>query len=186
MHTLRKSRAWVILLAAVCAVLLPPAMRAQQVPEYQLKAAFLFNFLQFVEWPADAFAAADSPVVLGVLGDDPFGEPLDLLVQDAAVNGRRIVIRRYQRSDEIEVCHLLFVNLRNSARLKAVIAALNGRAILTVGDAEGFLEQGGMIQFVMQDNRIRLRINLDAATSAHLTLSSKLLRPAQIVTTAGP
>src|ERR1044071_4339823 len=109
MHTLRKSRAWVILFAALCALLLPPAMPAQQVAEYQLKAAFLFNFLQFVEWPADAFASADSPIVLGVLGEDPFGELLDQLVQDAAVSGRRIVVRRYQRSDEIDVCHLLFI-----------------------------------------------------------------------------
>jgi hypothetical protein len=184
MHTLRKSWAWLILFAAL-SLLLPTQMRAQQVGEYELKAAFLFNFLQFVEWPAGAYAAADSPIVLGVLGDDPFGEPLDQLVEGAAVNGRPIVVRRYERSEEIDVCHLLFVNLRNAGRLKAVLGSLNGRSILTVGDAGDFLEQGGMIQFVMQDNRIRLRINLDAATAAHLTLSSKLLRPAQIVTTAG-
>jgi len=183
MHTLRKCRAWSILLAALW-VLMPATMSAQQVAEYELKAAFLFNFLQFVEWPADSFAAADSPIVLGVLGADPFGQSLDQLAQDAAVNGRRIVVRRYERSEDIDVCHLLFVSLGNAGRLKAVIAALNGRAILTVGDADGFLEQGGMIQFVTQDNRIRLRINLDVAKAARLTLSSKLLRPAQIVTTA--
>ena len=185
MHSPSKCKAWLILLAAWC-VLLPASMRAQQAGEYELKAAFLFNFLQFAEWPADAFATAESPIVLGVFGEDPFGRSLDQLVQDAAVNGRRIEVRRYQRAEEIEVCHLLFVNLRNMTRLKAVLAALQGRSILTVGDADGFLEQGGIIQFVMQDERIRLRINLDAATSAHVTLSSKLLRPAQIVTTAGP
>jgi hypothetical protein len=165
-------------------MLLPAPMRAQQVSEYELKAAFLFNFLQFVEWPADSFAAPDSPIVVGVLGEDPFGQPLDQLVQDAAVNGRRIRVRRYEGTEDIDVCHLLFVNVRNAARTKAAIASLNGRAILTVGDADGFLEQGGMIQFVTQDNRIRLRINLNVATAARLTLSSKLLRPAQIVSTA--
>jgi YfiR/HmsC-like len=184
MQTLRKCRAWPILFAALW-VLLPTPMRAQQVGEYDLKAAFLFNFLQFAEWPADSFAAADSPMVLGVLGEDPFGRLLDQLVQDAAVNGRQITVRRYARTEDIDVCHLLFVNLRNAGRLKAVLAGLNGRATLTVGDADGFLEQGGMIQFVTQDSRIRLRINPDVASAARLTLSSKLLRPAQIISTVG-
>jgi hypothetical protein len=184
MHSLRKLLTWPMLCAALWLLLLPAQVPSQQVQEYDLKAVFLLNFLQFAEWPAESFAAADSPIVLGVLGDDPFGKALDTLVENAVVKGRRIVVRRYQSSDEIDVCHLLFVNVPNAVRLKAVLASLNGRATLTVGDVDGFLEQGGMIQFVMQENRIRLRINPDAATAARVTLSSKLLRPALIMTTA--
>lgn len=187
MHTLRKCRVWHLLLATLCAVIwtvLPAPLRAEPIEEYKIKAAFLFNFLQFVEWPADSFTAADSPIVLGVLGEDPFGKPLDELVREAEVNGRPIVVRRYERTEDVDVCHLLFVNVRGADRVRAVIDALNGRAVLTVGDTDGFLEQGGMIQFVTQDNRIRLRINLDSATAARLKLSSKLLRPAQVITTA--
>jgi hypothetical protein len=173
---------WPLLIAALW---LPLSLLAQQVTEYDVKAVFLFNFAQFTEWPPEAFAGAESPIVIGVLGKDPFGTVLDQLVSEAPVKGRRIVVRRYERVEELDVCHLLFINVRNAARLGAVISALNRRATLTVGDVEPFLEQGGMIQFVTQDKRIKLRINLDAATAAGLTLSSKVLRPAQIITSAG-
>jgi hypothetical protein len=182
MHRLRKRRVWPILFAALC-WLLPAASFAQPaIKEYDLKAAFLYNFAQFVDWPAEVFAAPDSPIVIGVLGEDPFGATLDELVSESPIKGRRIVVQRYQRIEDVDICHLLFVNLRNATRLKAVIGALDNRATLTVGDGDGFLEQGGMIQFVTRDNHINLRINLRAATAAGLTLSSKLLRPAQIVT----
>lgn len=165
--------------------LLLPALPRAQVTEYQLKAVFLFNFVQFVEWPAESFAAGDSPIVVGVLGTDPFGALLDELENEAPVKGRSIVVRRFARVEEVDVCHLLFVNINDPERLQTVLAALKNRATLTVGDAAAFLDKGGMIQFVSQDERIRLRINLDAATAAGLTLSSKLLRPAQVITTAG-
>jgi hypothetical protein len=184
MHRLRKHRAWPPLFAALW-LLLPLSLRAQQLPEYDVKAAFLFNFAQFVEWPPESFASAESPIVIGVLGEDPFGPALDQLISQEPVNGRRTVVRRFERVEDVDVCHLLFINVRNPARLAAAIGALNKRATLTVGDAEPFLDQGGMIQFVTQNNRIKLRINLDVATAAGLTLSSKLLRPAQIITTAG-
>ena len=186
MHRPRQRRVWPTLLAALW-LLLPVALLAQPaaIKEYDLKAAFLYNFAQFVDWPPEAFAAADSPIVIGVLGEDPFGATLDELVSESPINGRRIVVRRYARVEEIDICHLLFVNVRNAARLKAAIGALNNRATLTVGDGDVFLDQGGMIQFVTRDNRINLRINLQAAMAAGLTLSSKLLRPAQIVTSSG-
>jgi YfiR/HmsC-like len=177
-------RCWVWALFAVL-LLLSFGIRAQQAAGYDVKAVFLFNFAQFVEWPAESFASPDSPIVIGVLGEDPFGSVLDQRVSEAPVKGRRIVVRRHERVEDLDMCHLLFINVRNAARLRVVISSLNQRATLTVGDAESFLEQGGMIQFFTQDNRIKLRINLDAATAAGLTLSSKLLRLAQIITTAG-
>jgi uncharacterized protein DUF4154 len=150
-------------------------------PEYQLKAVFLFNFAQFVEWPASAFAGPDTPLVIGVLGEDPFGSYLDETVRAETVNGRPLEVRRYRGVAEIGTCHILFVNRRGEDRLQGVIDSLRGRSILTVSDAEGFGSRGGMIRFVTDRNRIRLRINLEAAQAADLTLSSKLLRPAHIV-----
>jgi hypothetical protein len=150
-------------------------------PEYQLKAVFLFNFAQFVEWPATAFPGPDTPLVIGVLGKDPFGSYLDETVRGETVNGRPLVVRRYRGVEEIGACHILFVSRQEEGRLQGVLDSLRGRSILTVSDAERFSTRGGMIRFITDHNRIRLRINLEAAQAAHLTLSSKLLRPAQIV-----
>ncbi len=156
---------------------------AQKPPtgEYQVKAVFLYNFAQFIEWPARAFPDAGSPLVIGVLGEDPFGAYLDETVRDEIVNGRALVIRRYRRPEEIDGCHILFISRSEVDRLEQIFAALRGRAVLTVGDAEGFARRGGMIRFITENRRIRLRINLDAAKAGNLKISSKLLRPAEII-----
>lgn len=151
--------------------------------EYQLKAVFLFNFAQFVEWPAAAFADAQAPLVIGVLGEDPFGPHLDATVQNEAVGSHKLVVRRYQRAEQIGPCHILFISRSESSRLASVLAALRGRGILTVGDADGYALRGVMIRFLTEKNRLRLRINLASAKAAGLTLSSKLLRSAEIVDT---
>jgi hypothetical protein len=152
-------------------------------PEYQLKAVFLFNFAQFVEWPPSAFPAPDAPLVIGVLGEDPFGSYLDEAVRGESVNSHPLTVRRYRRVEDITSCHILFIGRPEQDRLEPVLDSLKGRSILTVGDAEGFARRGGMIRFVTDHNRIRLRINLGAAETASLKLSSKLLRPAEIVAT---
>jgi hypothetical protein len=152
--------------------------------EYQVKAVFLFNFSQFVDWPASAFASAGAPLVIGVLGDDPFGAALDEAVRGEAVNGRPLEVRRYSTVEEVDHCHILFINIAAKDRLEQALARLRVRQVLTVGDSENFARAGGVIQFVTIDNKIRLQINLDAAKLANLSISSKLLRPAQIVTTA--
>ncbi len=151
-------------------------------PEYQLKAVFLFNFAQFVEWPPTAFPEAKTPVVIGVLGEDPFGAFLDETVRGEKVNNRPLVVQRFRRVEEIKTCHVLFVSRSERERLGQILPSLKGRNILTVGDAEDFAVRGGMIRFVTEKNKIRLRINVDAAKTADLTISSKLLRPAEIVT----
>lgn len=150
-------------------------------PEYQLKAVFLFNFTQFVEWPADAFADANSPLIIGVLGDDPFGDYLDDTVRGETVNGRPLQVQRYRRADEIKTCHVLFVSNSETEHLMQVLGSLKGRSILTVGDVDEFTHDGGIIRFATLSNKIRLKISLDAAQAAKLTISSKLLRPAEIV-----
>ena len=173
---------------ALLAVLaLPREVPAQSVTprEYQLKAVFLFNFAQFVDWPAEAFADSATPLVIGILGNDPFGETLDLTVRDERLGGRAFRVQRYRSVDEIKTCHILFISRSEGARPAGILAGLQQRPILTVSDADRFAERGGMIRFVTDRSRIRLQLNLDAAQAAHLTISSKLLRAAEIITPPG-
>jgi hypothetical protein len=169
------------LIAALLALAAAPG-RAQAPPsEYQVKAAFLFNFSQFVDWPAAAFADGRSPLVIGVLGEDPFGATLDEIIRGETVNGRPLAVRRYKSIDQVDACHILFIDRSQTGQLDTVVTALRERSVLTVGDFEGFTRRGGIIRFVTVGNKIRLRVNLAAAQQAKLTISSKLLRPAQIV-----
>jgi hypothetical protein len=158
---------------------------AQSVPfrEYQVKAVFLFNFAQFVEWPSTTFPDAQSPVVIGVLGKDPFEGSLEETVRGEKVNGRAFVVEHYTRVEDVKTCQILFISRSENAQLDRILAALRGRSVLTVSDVERFATQGGMIRFITERNKVRLRINLDSAKAAKLTLSSKLLRPADIVGT---
>ena len=147
--------------------------------EYDLKAAFLFNFAQFVEWPAEAFVQADTPFVIGVLGQDPFGNSLDEIVADELIHNRKIVIRRYRDVSEITLCHILYISESETPRLDRIFEFLSGKSILTVGETDHFTRRNGMISFLVVQNKLRLRIHLEAATAAKLTISSKLLRQAE-------
>jgi len=149
--------------------------------EYQLKAVFLFNFAQFVEWPPESFPEAQTPLVIGVLGEDPFGAYLDETVRGETVNNRSLVVHRYRRVEEIETCHVLFISRSEEDRLEQILTSLKGRNILTVGDMTDFARRGGMIRFLIEKNKIRLRVNLAATKDANLVISSKLLRPAEII-----
>ena len=176
-------RAGGLLLLAVMLFAHTPGWSAQTPPgEYQLKAVFLFNFAQFVEWPTNAFPDAQAPLVIGVLGTDPFGKDLDEVVRGEKVKGRPLVVERYRRIEDIKTCHMLFISSSEMGRLERILADLKGRNILTVADADGFARRGVMICFVTKENKIRLEINREAAQAAGLTISSKLLRSATIVT----
>jgi hypothetical protein len=174
---------WSVLLAfALLVVPISPAQaQAPTFKENAVKAVFLFNFAQFVEWPPQAFSAPQSPLVIGVLGQDPFGRLLYEAVNGEMVRGHTLVVERYRRVEEIKTCHILFISPSESEKYDDIFAKLQGRAILTVGDSEGFARRGGMIRFVTEEKRIRLRVNLAAARAAKLTISSKLLRQAEIV-----
>jgi YfiR/HmsC-like len=154
-------------------------------PEYQVKAVFLFNFAQFVEWPPQSFEDAAAPFVIGVLGTDPFGSALEGAVRGERINGRSIIIERYRSVTEIRHCQILFISRSEAAHTAEIGAALAGHSILTVSDIDDPAQRGVMIRFVAENNRIRLRINADAAKAAGLSISSKLLRPAELVTSAG-
>jgi len=168
----------------LCCGLTAPA-QAEPSREYEVKAVFLFNFAQFVEWPPGVFPDAGAPLVIGVLGDDPFGPFLDETVRDEKVNGRPLAIRRFRHLEEIDRCQILFVNLTEAAGLEKVFDALRDRNVLTVGESDRFATRGGMIRFMTEKNKIRLRINLESVTAGGLKISSKLLRPAEIVGNKG-
>jgi len=149
--------------------------RAASANEYQIKAAFLFNFTKFVIWPPQAFADANSPFVIGVLGQDPFGSYLDETVRGERIANRPLVIERYHSLAEIKHCHVLFISRSEAGRLNQIVAGLKSRNLLIVSDADGG-EGGVIIRFVTEGNRIRFKIDQQAAKAANLTISSKLLR----------
>ena len=159
----------------------PAQLRAQAFNESDLKAAFLYHLAQFVDWPPEAFSTAEDPIVIGILGADPFGKALQEIVQDEAIKNRKLSLQRYQNTDEIKTCHVLFISQSEEGRLDQIFTALKGRSILTVGDTESFAQRGGVVRFITEKNKIRLRINVDAAKAVKLTISSKLLRAAELV-----
>jgi YfiR/HmsC-like len=170
-----------LLLLLLCLAGLAPA-RAAGPSEYQVKAVFLFNFSQFVAWPAQAFGAADTPFSICIVGADPFGPELDATVRGENVQGHPFVIRRYPNPGALEsACHIVFIGDSSVTQLENILKGLDDRAILTVSDIERSAERGTMIQFASEHNRLRLRINIAAAKAAGLTISSKLLRPSEIV-----
>jgi len=185
----RGSRLWRGILLALF-LLSGPAWAQARAPavskEFQIKAVFLYNFAQFVEWPAEAFDGPGSPLVIGVLGLDPFGDFLDELVKGEVVNGRPIVVRRYRWIGEVDACHVLFISGSEGAHLEQIEKTIAGRSILTVCDWEGLMRHGGMIRLFMSGRHVRLQINLAAARAAGLTISSKLLRSAEQVIAGHP
>jgi len=172
--------------------------------EYETKAGYLLNFIEFVEWPAGAFADAKSAVVLGVMGKDPFGAQLDK-VQDKVINGRTLQIKRFKgplefqgeetpgrRQDglalkrarklaELRSCHILFISSSEKNYLPQILKSLKGASVLTVGECDVFARQGGIINFLDDGNRVQLEINLEAAQQAQLKISSKLLSLAKVI-----
>ena len=151
---------------------------AQGTPEFKVKAVFLYNFTQFVDWPPGTFATSQSPLIIGILGTDPFGPYLQETVAGEKINGHPLIIIHYKAIEEVSGCHILFINTGN--KRDKVMGGLRGRSILTVSDATDFTKLGGMIRFFTKDNKMKLEINLEAAKASNLAISSKLLRLAEI------
>ena len=172
---------WPLALALALLFFTSPAQA--QSPEYRIKAVFLFNFAQFVEWPAEAFPDEKAPLVIGILGQDPFGGFLDELVHDELAHNRPVQIQRFRRTEDLKNCHVLFVSQSETDRFETVLQEMKGRPILTVSDIDKFASRGGMVRFITEKNKIRFRINLEVAQAARLNISSKLLRAAEITST---
>ena len=146
-----------------------------QPSEYEVKAAFLFNFAKFVEWPPDAFAETNSPIVIGVLGENVFGNNLEKIINNRKVNNRGFEFRNFDSATEATNCQILFVSSSKKNDFAKIIAGLHNASVLTVGETDGFLKAGGMINFLFEGNNVRFQISDDAAKKARLQISSKLL-----------
>jgi len=159
--------------------------------EYLIKAGFIYNFAKFVEWPSTAFAEPDSPIVIGVLGTDPFGDIINHVVEGKKIGARGFVIRRFKWSKELKdskdfkECRILFVSSSEKLHFEEIVEAVKGLPILTVGETPGFAERGGMIRLMLEDNRVRFEVNVDAAHDGNLNISSRLLTLARIIAPAG-
>ncbi|MGB8851839.1 MAG: YfiR family protein [Candidatus Acidiferrales bacterium] len=156
---------------------------AQTAPsvEYQVKAAFLLNFVKFIEWPADAFQDNKAPITICVFGHDPFGSALDNILRGKTIENREVLPRRMSDISDLKSCQLVFVSALEDKRLPEILSSLKGTSALVVGETESFAERGGGIQFFLDDNRLRFAVNVDAVRRARLEVSSKLLALARIV-----
>jgi len=164
--------------ALFCAI---AAAQADHASEYDVKAAFLFNFTKFVEWPEGSFADAAAPIVIGIIGDDPFGDNLMHMIEGKTVQGRYLVIRKERFGDDLRRCEVLFVSTSERQRSTQILGSVRGASVLTVSDIGGFAEAGGTMQFVTEEGRLRFVVNLDSARQSKLLVSAKLLALARVI-----
>jgi YfiR/HmsC-like len=184
LRDLTKETRWFFLLIAMMATALPPLealAQSRSAGEYELKAAFLFNFAKFVEWPPGSFSGIDAPIRLCLLGADPFEGSLEQVVQDKLAGGRRLQVEHPLNASKARGCHILFVSSLEGKPDRALLHGGYGPGVLTVGETSDFTRAGGVIDFVQQQNRVAFEINLEAADRAGVKISSKLLSLARIV-----
>jgi hypothetical protein len=171
-------------LMAVAVVLLFGTRCEAEAPtgEYQVKAAFIYNFTQFVEWPANAFTADDAPFIVAIVGEDPFKGALEQLMNDKHVGSRSIVIKHFSSVDQIGRCQLLFVPTAENREVDAISDRIGKNPVLTVGETDVMMAAGGAIRLFLDDGRMRFQLNPDALASARLKASAKLMKLARIYT----
>jgi hypothetical protein len=165
--------------AVLSAACLQP-VRAQSSAEYEIKAAFIYNFAKFVQWPAPAFAQPQSPLILCMIGKDLFGSALDTIDHKLA-QGHELQVRRPVRLEDIKTCHILLVSESERNKLAPIFHAVSGASILTISDLDRFAEAGGIIGLYNVDNQVQFAINLEVSRSASLQINSQLLKLAKIV-----
>lgn len=149
--------------------------------EYQVKAAFLFHFAQFVDWPPDAFKNAAAPLTYCTVGGDPFDGELEKALSGKSIGAHPLRVQHVKQARELQGCQILFIGIAEKNGLAATLGSVKSSPVLTVGDSEHFAQQGGIIGFCEEEKKIRFEINLGAATSARLRISAKLLSLAKTV-----
>lgn len=159
----------------------PASAQSATPTEYTVKAAFLYHFGQFVDWPAQAFRSADAPLTYCILGDDPFQGAIELALSGKRIGSHPTQIRHLTEVREAGVCQVLFVNAAGEKPIAEALDTLKGAPVLTVGESAHFAQEGGMIGFLLEDNKIGFEINLDAAEHAKLKISARLLALAKKV-----
>jgi hypothetical protein len=176
-------RTWAVLGFLVFLIGIPGVWA--EVSEYTVKAAFIYNFAKFVTWPAKSLGKAGSPMVIGVLGDDPFGSALDDAVAGKSVDGHPLTVKRFDgfsdaNAGALRKCQILFISYSEKDKVGDVLTALKGASVLTVSEIEKFPLKGGDVLFDMEGSKVTLEINPEAAKKAGLEISSKLLQVAKI------
>jgi len=181
------STSWALLLLTLVLLVTAPVAGAQahSPSEYQVKAAFLFNFAKFIDWPPSAFAGPQSPFAICILGVDPFGKTIDNALEGKAIGDHPVIVLRAKDAADARRCQMVFVSSSEKQHLAELIASFRGANILIVGETERFADAGGTIELMLDQNHIRFAINTYAAEAAGLKISSKLLALAKIVR-AGP
>ena len=172
---LRKNAILFLLMALAVLSVDMTALGQPSLSEYKLKALFLYNFGKFVEWPPQAFSSASAPIIIGIYGHNPFDDNLENVVRGQIINGHPLEVRRIILLSDLKTCHLLFISASEKNDLYAILKAARGSSVLTVGETPEFIPAGGMINFFIEDDKIRFEINPEAARQAGLTISSKLL-----------
>ena len=162
-------------------VMLAAAARGQTTEEYRVKAAFLYNFAKFVEWPSQAFKGPTDPIAICILGKDPFGAALIQAVNGKVIEGKPFRIRLISDAQQASGCHILFVTGSERKLQRPILDAIRGIPVLTVGETDAFVAEGGIVNFKIEAGRVRLQVSIDAAEQAGLSISSKLLSLAEIV-----
>jgi hypothetical protein len=184
-HRLRRDRRSLLrrpVLAVLWLLFAVSSVFGQERPdEYQVKAAYLYNFGRFVVWPAKLTTTNTGPFTICVLGEDPFGPALDRTLAGETIGNQKVAARRISSPQESVECQILFISSSEAKRLNKIIEALGNSAVLTVSDIPQFSQRRGMIQLLMEGNRIRFEVNLAATQRAGLTLSSELLKVATAV-----
>lgn len=166
-------------LLAVLSLTGGPVHAARAFTEYEVKAVFLFNFVQFVKWPPSSFSDASAPYVIGILGSDPFGKALENTIRGEIVEGRKLTLRRAQRVEDLAGCHVIYISLSEEGRVGEILSSLRSTNALTVSDIAQFCRQGGMIGFVIEGGKVRFEIKSATAKNAGLQISSRLLKLAK-------
>ena len=153
----------------------------EQSKEYQLKAAFLFNFAQFVKWPPDSFTNDDAPFCIGILGDDPFGAALEETIRGETIDNHRMTVARARRMEDLKDCQMIFVSRSEEGRVGEILSQIGTRPILTVSEVGSFAQDGGDIDFYLSEGKVRFEINPQSAQRCGLRISSQLLSLGKIV-----
>jgi hypothetical protein len=177
----RRTLIWLVPAVVVSMLVSPSQAQTSRPTEYQVKAAYLYNFGKFVEWPVAAVQPSGDSFDICVLGEDPFGASLDRAVANETIAGKHVVARQIPLPQDAAHCQVLFISSSENKRLKQILVSLGAASVLTVSDLPGFTEHGGMVQFVMEDNKVRFEVNSTSAQRAGLTLSSELLKVATTV-----
>ncbi len=177
-NTIRRCR--LVASAAAIAAALGCWCRGDEPAQARVEAAFVYNFTQFVEWPADAFLTKDAPFVVAVVGEDPLGGGLERAMAGKMACGRPIVVKHFASADRIEGCQVVFVPAAQDAAAAGILAKAANHPVLTVGQTDAFMQTGGAIRLLVEDGRIKFQLDPDVVDAAKLKASAKLMKLARI------